>query len=304
MKIIGEKIRWIDIQQPAEGDINWLQKNFSFHPLIIKELKKSSARSKVDAFDDYLYLIYHLPVYDSLEKVSRRSEIDFLLTKNDVITVHYDDIEVFSDFQKSLMNEAAGRQLKEKIPGNTLKLTYELLSRLINFHQRQLNHVEEEVEDIGNELFKNKEKELLKKISYAKRNISEYQLIVKPQQHLFSSFLESGSNFWGKESRVYLADLAGEYLKLLQRLESSREAVTDFETTNNQLMDMKTNEIMKTFTILAFSTFPLVLLAGIFSMKTAGVPLTNNPAGFWIVVGIMAAVLVLMFIYFKRKRWL
>lgn len=300
MEIFEGQIRWIDIFQPQDKEITWLKENFSFHPIIIEELKESSTRAKVESFDNYLYFIYHFPMYDSSEKVSHRAEIDFLITKNEVITVHYDDIEAYSDFKHSLNDE----EFKRDALDNTLKLTRDLLSHLINFNQRELNHIEKKVESVASELFNDEEKKLLKKVSYLKRDLSEYQLIVRPQQHLFNSLLENGVNFWGPQSRVYLADLLGEYLKLLSRLNSYREAVADFEATNNQLMNVKTNEIMKTFTILAFSTFPLMLIAGIFSIRPPGVPFMDQPAGFWIVLGIMAIVVVTMFLFFKRKRWL
>ncbi len=300
MEVFEGNVKWIDIVQPKDEEIAWLKEHFNFHPVIIEELKESSARAKVESFGEYLYLVYHSPVYDSVEKVSRRAEIDFLITKNEVITVHYDDIEAYSDFKQSLKNE----EFKKNALDNTLKLTRDLLGHLINFNQRELNHIEEKVESVANELFNDEEKKLLEKISYLKRDLSEYQLIVRPQQHLFNSLLENGVNFWGPQSRVYLADLLGEYLKLLNRLDSYREAVADFEATNNQLMNVKTNEIMKTFTILAFSTFPLTLIATIFTMRTGGLPFVDQRGGFWIVLGIMAIVVIAMALFFKRKRWL
>ena len=78
----------------------------------------------------------------------------------------------------------------------------------------------------------------------------------------------------------------------------------DFESTNNQLMNVRTNETMKMFTILAFSTFPLMLIAALFAVRAGGVPLEDNPAGFWIIVSAMAIAVVCMLIFFKKKRWL
>lgn len=300
MEIIGKKIRWIDVPNPTERDLAWLKKEFKFHPILIEELANSSARAKVESFGNYLYLIYHFTNYDPNESASRRAEIDFLITKNEVISVRYDDIDGFSDFKRSLKDP----KKMNKAFQSTFQLTHQILLHLIAFHQRQLDHVQRKVDVIASELFRGNEGELLKKISYLKRDISEYQLIVRPQQHLFNSLLENGVAFWGPTSRVYLADLAGDYLKLVNRLESYREAVSDFEATNNQLMNVKTNEIMRTFTVLAFTTFPLMLIAALFTMRTGGVPFENEPAGFWIVLGIMAAIMCAMFFYFRKRRWL
>lgn len=297
METIGGKIKWIDMVKPAGEELAWLQKKFGLHPVVIDELKNYSVHGRVESSDKYLYLIYHFPIYDAAEKISRRAEIDFIVTKKDVISVRYDNTNVFADFKKSFN---AGKNS----PNSTLELTYQLLAHLINFNQRQLNHIQEKTETVGTELFKGNEAELLKKISYIKRDLSEYQLIAKPQQHLFSSFIERGHNFWGPQSKVYLEDLLGKYLKLLARLEYHREAIMDFESTNNQLLNVRTNETMKMFTILAFSTFPLMLIAALFAVRAGGVPFENNPAGFWLIVGGMIIAVICMLVFFKKKRWL
>lgn len=300
MRIVGEKIRWIDILRPADKDLAWLKNNFNLHPILIDELKGASVRAKVESFGGYLYLIYHFPVYDPAEKVSRKIEIDFIITKKEVITVRYDDVSAFSDFQKSL---ADPKLAKEALRG-TLDLTHRLIAHLIAFNERQLNHIREKVDAVSLQLFKDKERELLEQISYLKRDLSEYCLIAKPQQHLFNSLLESGVEFWGKSSRAYLADLLGDYLKLLHRLDSYREAVSDFEATNNQMMEVKTNEIMKTFTVLAFSTFPLMFIAALFTMRTQGIPLIDQPYGFWAVLALMGVVVIAMVLFFRLRRLL
>ena len=78
----------------------------------------------------------------------------------------------------------------------------------------------------------------------------------------------------------------------------------DLRTTNDSLLSTKTNEVMKVLTILAFITFPLSLIASIFGMNIDSAPLANNPYGFWIVIGIMIALMISMFLYFRHKRWL
>ncbi len=304
MEIKGGKIKWINIVKPAGEDLEWLQKKFGLHPIVIDELKNHSIHGRVEYSDNYLYLIYHFPIYDPAEKISRRAEIDFIITKKDLVTVRYDSENVFADFKKELdpsMRLGVGKRI---FPETTLELAHRLLAHLINFNQRQLNHIQEKTEAIGSELFKGKENELLKKISYVKRDLSEYQLIAKPQQHLFSSFIQRGESFWGPQSKIYTEDLLGKYLKLLARLDYHREAILDFEATNNQLLNARTTNVMKMFTILAFLTFPLVLVAALFAMRVGGVPLANDPNGFWLIAGAMTAAVLTMLVFFKNKRWL
>jgi magnesium transporter len=60
---------------------------------------------------------------------------------------------------------------------------------------------------------------------------------------------------------------------------------------------------MKVFTVLAFVTLPLSLIASIFNMNVSDMPLASQPYGFWIIIAGMAAVSLVMLWYFRYKRW-
>ena len=86
------KIRWINILKPKEKDLKELGRKFKIHPVILDELKEPSARAHVELYQDYVYLVYYFPVFDPIEEISFRTEVDFIITKNTVITVHYEDL--------------------------------------------------------------------------------------------------------------------------------------------------------------------------------------------------------------------
>lgn len=287
----GKNVTWIDIEKPSEKDLDWLQKEFGFHPVIIEELRAPSARGKVEVYKNYLFFIYYFPIYDSQDEASSRAEIDFLITKDTIITVHYDAVKkVVSTFDFQPLS-------------TPMDVMYELIEHLINFEERELRHIREKVEMVGKEIFKDREREMLERITYLKRDVSEYRIIVRLQGPIFHSLLVHGEKFWGKSAEVYLNSLIGDQLKVVNQLEDYREAISDFEDTNNQLMNLKINSVMKTFTSLSFLTFPFMLVAAIFSMNTRDTPIVNTPGAFWIILGIMVVGMITLAIYFKRRGW-
>jgi magnesium transporter len=287
----NKSVKWIDVVRPSEADLSKLKKMFNLHPMVVEELRQPSVRARVDAYKDYLYFIYYFPLYDTKDEVSVRNEIDFIVTKDAVITVHY------ASFEHALNNFEVDHA------ATSLDLLYSLVSHLITFEERQLRHVREKVELIGRKIFDGKEKEILERLTYLKRDISEYRISVRLQEPVLKSLASKGIQFWGKDSEIYLNELVGEQLKVVNQIQDYRETVSDFEDTNNQLMNMKINNAMKTFTTLSFLTFPFMLFAALFSMNTIDTPLVNNPNGFWIVVGFILLGMIGMVIYFKKKEW-
>jgi magnesium transporter len=302
MRIIKGEITWIDILKPTREDLEFLKKQHDFHPIILDELLHLSSRSRVEFYKTYLFLTYHLPIYDPQLKTSRRAEADFLITKDKVITVRYEDLEPIENFYRSASNNP---HFKERVLGaDSGRTVYYLIQEIINFSLRQLRHIEDNINFITQEIFKKREAQLLQKISYVKRDILDYSLISRPQDILLNSFLDAGMKFWGEDSKIYLNDLIGDYSKVTQRLENYRQVIESLESTNGQLLNAKTNAVMQRFTILAFLTFPLFLFTSLSSISFIGHFLTADPLRFWgIFFGVAAIVLILIFV-FRKKEWI
>jgi len=87
----------------------------------------------------------------------------------------------------------------------------------------------------------------------------------------------------------------------VRRLESSAETAVQmhFSSQGN-----RTNDIMRTLTVLTAIFLPLNLVTGFFGMNFEGLPLIHSATGFWIVFVVMLFVGVGLSAYFWRKRYL
>src|SRR6185369_12400972 len=193
---------WLDFEKPTAKDIEGLKKTYGFHDVILEEIQGPSARSRVESYEDYLFLVYYFPIYNPGEQASYRAEVDFLITKDAVITAHYEPLEFI-------------KQAGSVKGATSLEVLYALMENILHFQERQLRHVREKVEAVGNELFKDKEREILGKISLVKRDISEYRLIVRSGESVLNSLRDRGLAFWGAEAGVYLNDMAGDHLRII-----------------------------------------------------------------------------------------
>lgn len=86
-----------------------------------------------------------------------------------------------------------------------------------------------------------------------------------------------------------------------QRLEATIESAVQIHFS---AMSHRTSEIMRTLTVITALFMPLTLITGIFGMNFADMPLLREKEGFWITMGAMALVVVLLLFLFRRKRYL
>jgi magnesium transporter len=87
----------------------------------------------------------------------------------------------------------------------------------------------------------------------------------------------------------------------VRRLEQSAETAVQMHF---NAQSHRTNEIMRTLTVLTAVFLPLNLIAGIFGMNFEFIPLLHLANGFWICMALMLAIAGGLVVYFWRKRFI
>jgi magnesium transporter len=87
----------------------------------------------------------------------------------------------------------------------------------------------------------------------------------------------------------------------VRRLEHSAEVAVQMHFS---ALGHRTNDIMRTLTVLTAIFLPLNLITGFFGMNFDSLPLIHSATGIWTAVAVMAVVGVGLIVYFRRKRYL
>ena len=86
-------------------------------------------------------------------------------------------------------------------------------------------------------------------------------------------------------------------------LENYKEVVEALEDTNEAEIAHRTNATFRVLTAISVIVLPLTLVASIWGMNVH-VPGEGDTLAFWLVLGLMLAMLVAAVLYFRRRGWL
>jgi len=296
-------LTWIDLIDPDRKDLKFLGNNFNFHPVVLKELLSPTLRPKVEQYDGYLFMVLHSPIYNSKEKITKSVELDFLITKDTLITIRYEKIQPLLDFWKKCQKED-----EDLIKDSPAILLDYLLEELNNFSLRQIDHITKKINDIEKKIFgkrkSKQEDEMVEKISLIRMDILNSRRTLKPQAAILRSLRLRGLELLGKNMDPYFTDIIGDHMRVWDLLENHKETIESLQETNDSLLTNKANRVMTVLTMFAVVVFPLTLLAAIFGMNTNYLPIVGMKHDFWIVSSIMIIGTILMLIAFRKKRWL
>jgi magnesium transporter len=229
-------------------------------------------------------------------------EIDFVIGKDFLITARYGNTDPLHAFAKAFeVSTVLGRDSSVTHGGHLFAAMARNLYQALQVECDVLNR---RLSDIEEHIFSGDERKMVVEISHVARIIHDFRQSLIPHAEMLGSLEPTATRLFGPEYSFYLRALMGEESRVRSTAEHLRESLIELRETNNSLLSTKQNEIMKTFTVLAFITLPLTLITGIFGMNTHFTPLLGTPNDFWIVIGMMAVVCVASVLYFNRKGWL
>jgi magnesium transporter len=292
---------WADLQSPTSEEVRAVMREWDIHPLIADELLSPSVRQKTERYGDFLYLVLHFPSFGKRHEHIEQ-EIDIVVGRHVVVTATYEEVAPLRSFTKTFETNATLDQGPLGSHGG--HMLYLLIQKLYRSLSDEVEYVRDELRRIEEQIFLGHEQRMVAEISRTSRIILDFRRTLAPHKEILSSLEAAGGRIFGQEFSFYARLLESEFLKVQSALDELRDSLQELRETNNSLVSTKQNETMKTLTIMAFITLPLTLITGIFGMNTEHTPIVGNDMDFWVVLCIMAIVSLVLFVYFKRKKWL
>lgn len=297
----NKDLTWIDIESPTHEELAPIIKKFDINPLVAGELLVPSARPKVDTHKNFMYLILHFPKYKHKENKSESQEVDFIIGKNFLITTHYDTINSIYEFSKIFETESILEKLK--LDDDAGILFSSLIRKMYEYLEFELEHLDEGLEKIEKKMFDSDENtaESLSKIN---KELIDFKRTLRSHREIIQSFNQSSQKFFGKDFSYYSMSILGAHERIWDLLESTKEILIDIRQTSDSLSASKTNSIVKKLTILTFISIPVTIVANIMGVNAENIPIIGHRLDFWIIIGIMITITLLLFLFFKYKKWL
>ena len=285
-------VTWVDVLSPTQNEILELEKNYKIDADVAHDLIIPTITPRLDECDAHLYAVLHFPANKHSHKSSAQ-EIDFVVGKDYLITVHYDTIDTLYLLLKSF---EVGSLLSESDRfTKAYELLFVILRKMYGSVFDELAAIEDRFDKIEQGIFDGKEKEMVSTISRASRTLLDFKRTLIPHEEVLGVLQQAGTRQFGKDFNADIIVVAKEYRRSRDRIRDDIEALIELRETNNTLLSTKQNEIIKIFTILAFITFPVTLVMDV---------ITSAPEMMWVLILLLVIAISTMIIFFKYKKWL
>ena len=286
-------LTWIHLDAPDQDVSAELAERFGWHPLDVEDVLSKRQRPKVDEYPDYLFGVLHFPFYDKAVQRLNAAELDFFLGQGYLVTLpNVELLPVSRLFQRCVDDQDLRDNLFSKGSGYLL---YHVLDDLFDYCFPILDKIGFKLDSIEDDVLEGRSEEAVRDISNVKQEIISYRKIIKPQRPALRLLERRAERFLPEELELYFDDLVDASERIWDLLDNYKEVVEALETTNEQVLSHRFNDVLRILTVFSIVFLPATLIASLWGMNIGlpggGDPAASSTAVFWIIIAASVAVI-------------
>lgn len=295
---------WLNVTRQSEKELLAVQKKFDLLKQDIDESRPHFQRPKLVKRDHYYFIILHFPVFDRKTRRLGFTEIDFFLSQNYLVTIHDNSIETLAALFESCAKESIRKHF---FKGTAAHLFLEIIRHICDGIFPSLLHINEDINTVDANLFAQKipNEKMAKEVLRLKTNIVNFRRAMQGHRTVLERLVLYG----GRELDLFslqasINSLKEEINEIWHMLDSQKDSINALHETNESLINLRTNQVMRTLTVISVITFPLTLLATLLGVNAADNPFIHANNGFLMIIVLLLWVTIVMMLVFKRRKWI
>lgn len=296
----GYNVTWYDVRGVHDiALIEKIGKKFSIHPLALEDIVDTQQRPKFEEYPDGLFITLRALQFD-LENLELKTEqVSIYIGQNFLLSFQEDDDDLFVLVRKRLEN-SSGR-IRQR---GSDYLAYALIDSIVDNYFVVLDKVEMAMEDIEEAILKDSNSEIKGQIHQLKLQTLMLRKSVSPLREAIGRFSKCDNHLMSSDTLVFTRDLYDHLIQIMDMIETFRDVVTGLNDLYISELSFKMNNVMKVLTVITTIFVPLSFLAGLYGMNFDNMPELHWPNGYFILLGVMFAIMVGLMVLFYRKKWL
>lgn len=287
---------WIDVIAPMEEDLQFLHQRYHINYLLLEDTIDPNHLPKYEEVGDVKFFLtrestdLEKRTLNTISDIS--SKLGIFLLPNLIITTHRTKSKSINELCSELDKEDIDAIKKDDL---ALRLALKIMK---SFDDESASLLEV-MDAMENEIF-------LKNTNDSVQIRRLYKL--KRKSGLNTRILNMSGEWISKFKTLDL-----EEVQVMDLLDKQKDVIADFDHLNAQttnlismflaLSDQKANQVMKLLAIYSVYFLPITFIAGIYGMNFDNMPELHHKNGYFFTIGLMLTIVVVTFIYMRRKRW-
>ena len=277
----NERINWLQVHGLKDTEtIREICSHFEIDFLVLQDILNADHPTKIEEHDKYIVLI--LKIFypnehkedDDLDGLLQQ-QVCIILGNNYVLTFLEKETDFFDEINAALRNDIL--KIRSRLTDYLLSV---LLNSIMANYISTISSIDDALEDLEEELLMiTNENDIGIQIQGLRRQYMLMKKAILPLKEQYVKLLRAENLLIHKVNRAFYNDV---YIS------------------NN---DLRMNDIMKRLTIVSTIFIPLTFLVGVWGMNYKWMPELDWRYGYLFAWIIMAVIGIIVYLYFRKKKW-
>jgi magnesium transporter len=257
--------------------------------------------SKIDEYEQYLFVIFHLPVYDKRTRVSTTRQWSVFVGDKFLVTLHPTRLTAPDAVFREC--ESSEEVKKEYLSHGSGYLLYLILDQALDDYFPILGKIMSLMEDVEDNVF-DEEVEEAKEISILRRDILTQRHVMFPTRTLLVELENKLKRFSKKDLSVYYGDLMDHMNKICENLDECKETIEVFKDADYVLSGYRANNVIRILAVMLAVVLPFLVVSGVYGMRVVlpGGLDEGSPLTFTLLLVIIFMFIGVTLYFFRRKH--
>ena len=297
----GSDFVWIELQEPGPELLTELCRHFGLHELAVEDASHAHQRPKVEAYDDFYFLVYRTASCGGDGGVEF-GELDVFLGTGYVIAVRHGRAGDPARVRRRLDSRP------ELVRRGPAAVVWGILDTVVDDYSPVVEAIEAEIESLDQAIFGGTE-DLTERIYHLKRQVNEVYRAAHPLLAPLDALQRGEFAELDPALRRYFRDIADHVRRIQEEVLAQRDQLINALEANLALISVRQSEItaqqnriVKQLTLVATVFLPLTFVTGFFGQNFGWLVRHIDSATAFVLLGLGGLLVpcVLLVAWFRR----
>jgi magnesium transporter len=298
----GDAVVWLGLFEPGEEEFEAVAREFELHELAVEDAVKAHQRPKLERDDDTLFIVLRPARYVDETETLLFGELEIFVGPRFVITVRHGDAPELGPVRRRL----EGRP--DLLRRGPMAIVYAILDHVVDGYEPVVAGLGNDIDEIEDEVF-GASPTVSRRIYKLTREVIDFQRATAPLNEMVGRLMEEPGV--DEEERRYLRDVQDHAMHAEEQAAAFRALLQNILSVNLTLetktlseVSLAQNEQVKRISAWAAILFAPTLIGTIYGMNFDHMPELHWRLGYPFALALMVLVSLVLYVVFKRRRWI
>ncbi|MFC0598103.1 magnesium/cobalt transporter CorA [Streptomyces palmae] len=297
----GDAFLWIGLYEPTEQEFSLVTSAFGLHRLAVEDALTAHQRPKLEVYEDSLFLVLKPVSYEEAGSTVTTGELMVFVGDCFVVTVRHGEANPLSAVRAGLEHRP------EVLQQGPTAVMYAVADAVVDHYLEVAEELHADLDELEAEVFsvdRNRPGSTAARIYTFKRQVLEFRRATVPLAEPMARLAGAGVPFVHAGSQPFFRDVADHLTRANEHVEVLDRLMSDVLSAHLAQTGVRQNDDLRKISAWAAMVAVPTMIAGVYGMNFQHMPELTRWWGYPAALGVMVAVVLLLYRFFRRRGWL